>query len=272
MAVSEALEAALRRDRWIVLGGIAAITVLAWAYLVLDAGRMGVMEMGEGQASAMAASADGSPMGPQFAAWTLSEASLVFLMWTIMMIGMMVPSAAPMILLYAGVHRGQSVDAAPFAPTVAFTGGYLTVWTVFSLIATLAQYALERLALLSPMMVSSSTWLGASLLALAGIYQLTPLKGACLEHCRSPLHVVSQHWRPGSRGAWRMGLSHGAYCVGCCWFLMALLFVGGVMNLVWVAAIAVFVLLEKVAPWGRALARISGIGFLLGAVALVAMS
>ena len=166
------------------------------------------------------------------------------------MTGMMLPSATPATLVYTAVARKAAREGTPVAPVAAFVTGYLFMWTLFSLGATLAQWGLERAALLSPMLVSTSPVLGASLLIAAGVYQLTPWKEACLEHCQSPVQFISQHWRSGGWGAFRMGLEHGAFCLGCCWVLMGLLFFGGVMNLVWIAGITLFVLLEKVLPFG----------------------
>ncbi len=153
-----------------------------------------------------------------------------------------------------------------FAPTGAFAAGYLVAWTLFSLAATALQWALEQAALVSPMMVGASAWLGGGLLVAAGVYQWTPLKHACLENCRSPDAFLSRIWRKGAGGAVAMGVHHGAYCVGCCWFLMALLFVGGVMNLLWVAAIAAFVLLEKIVRHGHLVSRACGALFALAGV------
>jgi predicted metal-binding membrane protein len=250
MTETSALEAVLRRDRWIVLGGLAGITALAWAYLVAMAIGMGDMPMAMGEAM----------MTVEVAPWGALDFALMFLMWAIMMVGMMVPSAAPMILLFAKVSRQRTERAGPFTPTGAFVAGYVAVWTGFSLTATGLQWALEQAALLSPMMMAStSPLLGGGLLVLAGLYQWTPLKDVCLRHCRSPLHFLLHGWLRGVGGAFRMGLEHGAYCVGCCWVLMGLLFVAGVMNLLWVAAIAGFVLLEKVAPAGARLGRLSGL-------------
>jgi predicted metal-binding membrane protein len=182
----------------------------------------------------------------------------MFLMWAVMMVAMMVPSAAPMILLFAAIHRKQRERGRGFAPVSAFVAGYIAIWSAFSLAATLLQWGLEQAALLSPMMVGTSPMLGGGLLVVAGLYQWTPLKQACLRYCRSPIQFLSHGMRKGSGGAFVMGLEHGAYCVGCCWILMGLLFVGGVMNLLWVAAIAVFVLLEKVLPFGVLGGRVTG--------------
>jgi len=205
-------------------------------------------------------------------AWTPVDAVLMFLMWVVMMVGMMVPSAAPMTLLYASVARQARAQGSPLAPTAVFVAGYLLMWAVFSAFATAAQWGLERAALVSPAMVATSPVLGAGLLVMAGIYQLTPFKGACLRHCRSPVHLLAERWREGARGALRMGLEHGAYCLGCCWALMALLFVGGVMNLLWVATIALFVLVEKLVPHGAASGRVAGLGMVGIGAAMLALT
>lgn len=145
------------------------------------------------------------------------------LMWAVMMVGMMIPSAAPMTLIYATVARKAARQGTLLAPTAVFVLGHLGIWTLFSVGATLAQWALHEAALLSPMMVTNSAGLGAGLLVAAGVYQLTPMKNRCLDHCRSPAHFISQHWRPGTFGAFRMGLEHGLFCLRCCWVLMGLL-------------------------------------------------
>jgi predicted metal-binding membrane protein len=183
-------------------------------------------------------------------------------MWWIMMVAMMLPSAAPMILLFARFNRSQRDKGAPYVPTGVFALGYLLVWAGFSVVAVTAQWALERSGLLSGMMASTSVTLGGVLLIAAGVYQLTPLKYACLRHCRSPLFFISHHWKPGEWGALRRGLEHGAFCTGCCWFLMALLFYGGVMNLFWIMGLALFVLIEKVAPAGHWVGWIMGAGLI----------
>jgi predicted metal-binding membrane protein len=187
----------------------------------------------------------------------------MLLMWAAMMIAMMVPTAAPMTLVYAAVTRKAEREDHPVAPTFMFVAGYLVVWGLFSVGATAAQWALDQLALLSPTMVSASPGFGGALLIGAGVYELTPYKHACLAHCRAPAHFISQHWRGGFVGAFRMGLALGAYCLGCCWLLMGLLFVGGVMNLLWIAAIAVFVLLEKTIPFAEIGGRAVGAAMIL---------
>jgi predicted metal-binding membrane protein len=191
--------------------------------------------------------------------WTAATFVLMTLMWWVMMIGMMVPSAAPMVLLFGGVQRRQLPHERPALRVALFVAGYLAVWALFSVLAAGAQWALTSAGLLSSMELTATRALGALLVALAGIYQLTPLKNLCLRHCRSPAEFLSSHWRAGSAGAFGMGVAHGAFCVGCCWLLMGLLFFAGVMNLLWVAALGVLVLLEKLVPRGEWLARASGV-------------
>lgn len=237
------LEAALRRDRLIVVAGLLTLAALAWFYLARAAATMSAH-----------ASMSMLPAKP----WDIGETVGLALMWIVMMVAMMIPSVAPVILLFAGVSRRRRVQGVLAAPVSVFTLGYLLAWTGYAVLAALTQSALHSAALLSPAMASASPVVGGTILILAGIYQWLPAKGACLSHCRSPLGFFSTEWREGVYGALRMGFRHGSYCVGCCWALMALLFVAGVMNLVWVAAIAVFVLAEKVLPNGRFLGRITG--------------
>nr|WP_249803652.1 DUF2182 domain-containing protein [Bradyrhizobium zhengyangense] len=250
-----ALERLLRRDRLIVAVGTAGVVALAWAYLASGAGMDTEM---------MADMPDMAPMP-----WTPVYAVLLFVMWWVMMIAMMVPSAAPTVLLYAAVNRKDNASGAAIEAWV-FLVGYLLTWAGFSLVAVLAQWALERLGLLSMAIASTSSVLGGVILLAAGLYQFTPLKRACLRYCQSPLLFLSSHWRPGPAGAFGMGLRHGSYCVGCCWFLMALLFVSGVMNLVWIIGIALYVACEKLLPLGRWLSHATGVALiLLGALVLV---
>jgi predicted metal-binding membrane protein len=241
------------------LTGLVGITIAAWVYVVMTAGRMEAESAGMRDQS-MAPMMDAiTGMQP----WTPTEFVLRLAMWAVMMVAMMVPTAAPMTLMYAAVARKAAAQHNPLAPTFVFVTGYIAMWTIFSLVATIAQYALDRAALLSPMMVSRSAVFGAALLIAAGIYQLTPLKNACLRNCRAPAHFLSRYWRTGNLGAFRMGLRLGAYCVGCCSILMGLLFVGGVMNLLWIAAIAIFALLEKTIPFGDVGGRFAGAAMIL---------
>ena len=276
MQESSILESVLARDRMVVIAGLAAVVALSWIYILLGAGmgmtafEMTTMSM-PGASSTMempVQESTGSSMRMahramiQPAIWTPSYAGLMLLMWWVMMVAMMLPSASPMILLFARLQRQQKDKGSPFVPTSVFTAGYLVIWGVFSAMATGAQWGLERAGLLSAMMTSTSGLFAGVLLLAAGIYQLTPLKHACLRHCRSPIQFIMHHWRTGSGGAFRMGIEHGAFCLACCWFLMALLFVGGVMNLYWIVGLALFVLLEKTIPAGHWLGSITGIGLI----------
>ncbi|HEX9237852.1 MAG TPA: DUF2182 domain-containing protein, partial [Xanthobacteraceae bacterium] len=196
--------------------------------------------------------------------WQPIEFAYVFAMWIVMMIGMMVPSVAPMILIYARVGRQAETSGQPFAASAWFAAGYLVAWTGFSLAATFAQWALQRAALLTPMMESASNVLGGVVLIAAGVYQWTPVKEACLSYCQAPLTFIMRHggFRREAAGALTLGFRHGLYCIGCCWALMLLLFVGGVMNLLWIAALAVLVLLEKAMPFGKSVSRVAGVAFI----------
>jgi len=244
------------RDRFIILSALATITLLCWVYLIDMAIDMDKM---------MAA---GHMMLLQ--EWTIAYFSAMFLMWVIMMTGMMAPTAIPMALVYAAVVRKAETQGSTLAPTSTFVAGYIVAWGFFSLAATLAQWGLDEAALLSPMMISNSPIFGSALLIGAGLYQLTPMKDACLRHCRAPAHFISQSWRPGSWGAFRMGVEHGIYCIGCCWILMGLLFLGGVMSLLWIAGITLFVLLEKVVPLGKAGGMFAGVGMIIwGTIMLI---
>ena len=239
-----------RRDQVAVLGGLGAITAAAWVYTVAQADQMS-MSSAMGGRSMMHAMLMVQP-------WTSSEFGLRLAMWIVMMVAMMVPAATPMTLVYAAVARKAAAQHSPLPPTVVFVAGYVTIWGVFSVLATLAQRGLDAATLLSPTMASNGAVFGGVVLVAAGIYQLTPLKHACLRQCRAPAHFLSRYWRTGTVGAFRMGLRLGTYCLGCCWILMALLFVGGVMNLLWIAAISAFVLVEKTVPFGEIGSRIAG--------------
>ena len=185
------------------------------------------------------------------------------------MVGMMVPSAVPMSLLFASVARKAAAQGAAVASAFVFVAGYVAAWTLFSAGATALQWELERAALLSPMLAAATPLFAAAVLLAAGLYQLSPWKDACLAHCRTPARFLAEHWRPGAGGAFRLGLRYGLYCLGCCWILMALLFVGGVMNLLWVAVIAVTVLVEKIVPAGDLIGRIAGVGMIAAGLLLV---
>lgn len=246
MAPLTPLEILLRRDRWLVGLTLLVAVGLCWAWLIAMARDM---------------------YGPMTGAsewmmtdnWDFAHQVLLFAMWVVMMAGMMLPSAAPVLLLYVGVVRKSPEAASASLRAHVFAGGYLAVWTAFSLLVTVLQLLLRQGLLLTPMMETRNRIFACALLLLAGLYQLTPYKGACLKSCRAPVEYIVQHWKPGVSGAFRLGLQHGLHCLGCCWALMLLLFVGGVMNLSCMGLLTVFVLVEKLAPLGAQSRRISGL-------------
>lgn len=243
----------LHHERALPVVAVALVAALAWAYLLTGAGTMQDM--------------DGMLMPMSAGPWTAAHALIMLCMWVVMMVAMMLPSALPMILLHATIARRNTAAGGPGPAVALFALGYLAVWSLFSVAAVALQYLLERAALLSPMMESTSIVLAGGTLIAAGVYQWTPVKSACLAHCQSPLDFVLAHWRSGRLGALRMGIRHGAYCVGCCWALMLLLFVGGVMNLAWIVGLAVYVLVEKLTPAGHWISRATGVVFVAWGVA-----
>jgi predicted metal-binding membrane protein len=259
------LEAVLARDRVVVVSGLVFVIVAAWIWIALGAGT-DTEAMHDNQMQMPGGVMMGA-MTP--ATWTAGYAALIFSMWWTMMVAMMLPSATPTLLLFARINRKEKVGGRPYVPTAIFAGGYMTIWGIFSAIAAAIQWSLEQLGFLSSMMVSTSVWLGGAILIAAGIWQLTPIKTACLRHCRSPMSFLAGRWRPGRTGAFRMGLEHGVYCLGCCWFLMGLLFFGGIMNLYWIAGLALFVLMEKTIPMAHWLSRIAGAGLVAWGVLLL---
>ncbi len=250
------VETGMRWNRAVVLLGLIGITLLAWAYTIHLASNMGGMNM------AM----------PDAQGWGALELFLSFLMWAFMMAAMMVPSASPMVLMFAATLERTGHRQGALVQSGLFVLGYLAVWTGFSLLTTLAQWGLHAAALLSPVAVSTSPVLGGALIMAAGVFQWSPLKHACLRRCRSPLGFLMTEWREGPGGAFIMGLRHGMFCVGCCWALMALLFVTGVMNVLWIAAIAGFILVEKVIPAGAHVARLAGLLLIVFGILMVTNS
>jgi len=229
------LETILRRDRAVVVVALVLITIMAWVYTLAGAG----MKMNAFEMTAMVRSM--SAMGMEVMAWSPVYAALIFMMWWIMMIAMMLPSAAPMLLMFAKINRARRKDSTMFVPTAVFLAGYLASWA----------------------------WLGAAILLAAGCYQFSTIKYVCLRHCRHPIQFITVHWRDGTAGAFRMGLVHGALCLGCCWFLMGLLFFGGIMNVYWIAGLAIYVLAEKLLPLGHWLGYAAGAALCLAGGALV---
>jgi predicted metal-binding membrane protein len=232
-----------------VAASLAGMTALAWVYLGYQTWAMDHMDRVD---MAM----------PGVHAWGPWDLGLVFTMWAIMMIGMMVPSASPMVLLFARVRNGRDPHGRAMVASGLFVLGYLVAWTAFGLGATLMQWGMHSAMLITPAMVGTSPMLGGAVLVAAGIYQWTPAKHACLARCRSPIGFLLTEWRDGAGGALIMGLRHGLYCTGCCWMLMLILFVVGVMNLLWIALLAAFALLEKTLPRGRWVSRIAGLALI----------
>ena len=254
MPAVSGLETVIRRDRAVILLALVVVTALAWLYLIHLANGMNTMPS----------------MVAMTPTWTVTESVLMFVMWAVMMTGMMLPSAAPMILLYGLVTRKQAGRGVFFAPIGVFATGYLVAWTGFSALATALQWLLEQTGLVISMTSGAAPWFAGTVLVVAGIYQWTPLKGSCLTHCRNPMEFLSRSWRRGIGGAVVMGIHHGLYCIGCCWALMLVLFAGGVMNLLLVAGIAALVLIEKIGPFGGrtpyftgGTAVIAGLGLIL---------
>jgi predicted metal-binding membrane protein len=283
-AADTALTLLLKRDRIVVAAALAVVTLLAWAYVLWLSAHMAMpmdvpatetpaaasdgmagMDMGTGASSGdgmagMDMSGASDPLATAFRAWAPADFAFMFVMWSVMMVGMMTPSVAPMVLLYAAAGRKAAEGGAQLASTGWFFAGYLAVWIFFSALATFAQWALTSLALLTPMMATGSAVLGGILLVAVGLYQWTPLKAGCLRECQTPLGFLMRHggFRAGPLGAARLGIAHGWYCLGCCFALMALLFVGGIMNLLWIAGLMILILLEKLVPAARLIPRISG--------------
>jgi predicted metal-binding membrane protein len=247
----------VRRERILIAACAAVVTALAWAYLIrLD--RQMTLEMAAWCLRPLAGSPapDASKLAMDM---PLNAAGvwLTFAMWAVMMVGMMAPAATPVVMLYAGARKGRPVAVLLVAL------GYIAVWTAFSAAAALAQSGLHWAAMLSMAMSTLSARVGGAILIVAGVYQLSPWKGACLAHCRSPLGFLMTNWRDGNLGAAQMGVRHGVYCLGCCWALMCVLFAVGIMNLVWVAGLTVFVLVEKLGPAGGWVARAGGAAMIL---------
>jgi predicted metal-binding membrane protein len=256
-----ALENVLKRDRIVVAAALFALTALAWAYVVWTAAAMS-----SGQAMV---SMPGMNMARAGSAWSIGGFAFTAAMWAVMMIGMMTPSAAPMILLYARVGRQARAQGKLFASTGWFAGGYLLAWSGFAIAASLAQLALADVMLITPMLAASNNLFAGVVLIAVGLYQWTPMKGSCLSQCQAPLSFLQRHggFKRDPKGSLQLGLKHGLYCIGCCWALMMLLFVGGVMNLLWIAVLSALVLLEKLVPFGRLMPR--AVGLVLVAVGAI---
>lgn len=246
--MTTSIEYILKRDRYIIISSMAVMSLLAWFYMVYLYKQMEQMNM-DSLFFAM----------PMTAHWTGTDFALMFLMWVVMMIAMMTPSVAPLILIFARVNRQRQQQQSPYIKTAYLLTGYFLVWAGFSFIATFLQWTLQQVSMLNPEMVTTSKVLSSLILITAGIFQFSSLKNKCLKYCRSPLEFIYHNWKEGKNGAIKMGIENGIYCVGCCWILMTLLFVTGIMNILWVALIAIFVLIEKIASNPKWISSISGI-------------
>ena len=251
-----AVESALGHERAFVVAGLVGVSLIAWVYLISEAETFHRAGVGL----------------PRMELWSPGDFVLVFLMWSIMMVAMMVPSASPMVLTYATIRRKQHPDEGAFGATGAFLLGYVILWTAFSALATVAQWGLQRAALISSAGESTNAVFAGGLLLVAGIFQWTPWKRACLTRCRSPFLFIMTSWRDGTRGALMMGLEHGVFCLGCCWALMAVAFALGVMNLWWMAALTLLIAAENLLPQGELFSRVTGAALLACGVAWLALA
>jgi predicted metal-binding membrane protein len=250
-----------RKHRLLISSCLSLIVALAWVYLVLLDRRMSASM----RSNAMMAAMGMSPAAP----WTTADIVLTFVMWTVMMIGMMAASTMPVLLLFATVLTELGRPKVPRA-VLAFGVGFLSVWIGFSVVATVAQWVMHDAALLTPALSASNPLLAGTIVIVAGVYQLTPLKHSCLMHCRSPLGSLMTTWHDGRTGAFRMGFDNGMYCLGCCWALMCVLFAIGVMNLMWVAALSVFVLFEKLRVGPPGVTRVTGAAMIVAGLIVAA--
>jgi predicted metal-binding membrane protein len=267
---TDAIEAVIRRDKMIVAVSLTALALTAWAYMFR---LIGMMDMGGMAMPGMRMSSNPLEvvMFSSLQPWNLAESTFAFIMWVVMMVGMMTPAAAPTILIYARVRRQTGLDYSPLAATGYFAGGYFLAWIAFSLVATIGQWLLERSALLDASMRVTGHVFGGIVLVAAGLFQLSPVKNACLRQCQSPLTFIQRRggFNRGRAGSLILGFELGLYCVGCCWALMALLFVGGIMNILWIAGIAVFVLAEKLMPKLGILSRLAGVALVAVGIAFL---
>ena len=266
------IESVLRRDRTVVAAALIALTALAWAYLVWLNGHMATATVPSmanlpGMRSMPGTNMATNPFAP-------AELGFAFVMWAVMMVGMMTPTAAPMILLYARIGQQATGRGTVFPATGWFAAGYLAVWTAFAVLAGVMQAVLAQAALMTPMMSVSNNVVAGGLLLVAGVWQWVPLKDTCVGQCQSPFGFLQRvgGFKRDRAGAFAQGAKHGFYCVGCCWALMVLLFVGGVMNLLWVAALSIFVLVEKLIPAGKIITRSAGLVAITAGIIFLAKS
>ena len=250
MTESGSLTFILQKDRFVVLAALVILCFLSWLYIIYLYNQMYPMDM-DAFLFAM----------PMTSNWSWTDFVLLFLMWFVMMIAMMTPSVAPLVLIFTSINRKRQLQQNPFVSSGYLLSGYFLVWAAFSLFATILQWLLQRVSLLNPEMITTSRILGGIIFILAGVFQFTPLKNTCLNTCRSPMAFIHQYWKDGKSGALQMGMQNGIYCLGCCWILMILLFVSGIMNILWIAIISLFVLIEKVLP-SKVISSIAGIALI----------
>ena len=250
MTESGSLAFILKKDRFVVLAALVILCFLSWLYIIYLYNQMHPMDM-DAFLFAM----------PMTSNWSWTDFVLLFLMWFVMMIAMMTLSVAPLVLIFTSINRKLQLQQNPFVSSGYLLSGYFLVWAAFSLFATILQWLLQRVSLLNPEMITTSRILGGIIFILAGVFQFTPLKNTCLNTCRSPIAFIHQYWKDGKRGALQMGMQNGIYCLGCCWILMILLFVSGIMNILWIAIISLFVLIEKVLP-SKVISSIAGIALI----------
>jgi predicted metal-binding membrane protein len=249
--VTTVFESILKRDRWTVATALVLVSLLAWTWLLSGAG-MGMDAFEMTRHGRMGMDMMDKPV------WTIHHIIMMFFMWWIMMIAMMLPSASPTILLAAALNRRSTASSPPFGSTGLFVAGYLLAWAGFSVIAVTAQWWMQDNGWLNNMLISQSRFINGLLLLAAGLWQFSPWKYTCLKHCKSPVEFLTSQRRGGRSSALQMGLIHGGYCLGCCWFLMALLFVGGVMDLYWIIGLTIYVWIEKILPGGETISRLMG--------------
>ena len=256
---SGSLANVLRKDRFIIVFALLIMCVLSWLYIIYLYNQMYPMNM-DALFFAM-------PMTPR---WGWTDFVLLFLMWFVMMIAMMTPSVTPLVIIFALINRKRQQRKSPFVSTGYLLSGYFLVWAAFSLFATLLQWLLQKISLLNPEMITTNKIVAGIILISAGIFQFTPLKNRCLRYCRTPISFIQQYWKDGRKGALRMGMQNGIYCLGCCWILMLLLFVSGIMNILWIAIISLFVLIEKVFPSTKIISTMAGLALIIyGAIFLM---
>jgi len=264
--LSKSFEAVLKHDRIVVLFALTIVMMLAWIYTLAGIGMsMNAFEM----TSMPILIISDRPASISYKSWDSIHFIFMLTMWWLMMIAMMLPSATPTILLAAALNRRSQADANPYGKTTFFTAGYLIAWLIFSFVAVMCQWLLEISGVMTNMMQNSSKELAAVLLIMAGIWQFTPLKQACLRHCRSPVSFLTRYRRPGNSGAFMMGLHHGTFCLGCCWFLMGLLFVICIMDVYWIIGLTLFVLIEKLYANGPLFGKACGIVIIVAGLALL---